>query len=329
MLEISRQINAQVVSIKPWLKDRALRAQKKEAWEEAVGMWRRLLRLCQPESVDAAEAHYHLGMLNDRMGEMTKSIFHLGCAVRLQPASARYHQGFGRAFLNLHHFRLAKSHFEEALKLEPKRDAHWRHYSWALFQSGEVDRAIHAAERALKIKPESERCLWLLVHLLTERKRWKEASKVLHRWRERASSSKQFQACLLWSQKKYALSLQGAVHHHLRKRISCDGKPFNLGHLREAERIWVRFCQAHPDFSQRRANLRLIRIWAGAAVIVSSAILIDGEDSLSLLLASFAKRFDVKNYELEAAIRILKTPDLGKSLSDYDKSPLESHPLEN
>jgi len=288
MLEVSRQLHSPVVSIKPWLRERAFRAQKKETWDEAVEMWRRLLRLCQPESDEAAEAHYHLGMLNDRLGEMTKSIFHLGCAVRLQPTSARYHQGFGRAFLNLHHFRLAKSHFEEALKLEPKRDAHWRHYAWALFQAGEVDRAIRAAERALRIKPESERCLWLMVHLLTERKRWKEASKILHSWREKAASSEQFQACLLWSQKKYALSLQGAVHHHLRKRVSCDGKPFNLGHLREAEKIWVRFCQTHADFSQKRANLRLIRIWAGAAVIVGAGVITDSEDSLSLPLSPFA-----------------------------------------
>ena len=76
--------------------------------------------------------------------------------------------------------------------------------------------------------------------------------------------------------------------------------------------LWIKFSNQHDDFSQKRANLRLVRIWAGAAAIVALG------DSQSLTFEQFAKRFDVKAYELEAAVRMMTTPDLGRRLAPYE-----------
>jgi tetratricopeptide (TPR) repeat protein len=301
-----------VVNLKSWLRDRASKAESQKDFESAVKAWRQILRVSGRENEAAAEAHYHLGLVNERLKEMTKSVFHLGCAVRLQPESARYHLAFGRVFLELRHFRLAKTHFEKALRLEPQNENHWRHYAWALFQSGELDRAIEIAHKALELNPHSERCLWLNIHLLTERRRWKEAAQKLQQWKKSRPHSKNLKICLQWSQRRYALSMQGAVHQWMRKNTLCDGHPFYLNHIRAAQKIWLDFCVEHPEFSEKRANLRLVRIWAGASLIVALS------DSRSIPFEQFAKRFEVKSYELEAAVRMLQAPNLGRRLAAYE-----------
>lgn len=302
-----------VVPISSWLKDRASKAGRQGDLDGALSLWRRYLKHSSKDALMTAEAHYELGLVNDRLGEATRAVFHFGSAVRLEPSNPRYHQAFGRTFLNLHHFRLAKGHFEEAIRLEPANDCHWRHYSWALFQAGDLDRALKAAKKALQLKPQSERCLWLYVHLLTEKRLWKDAARTLQQWRRVRPHSKRLQFCIEFSQKKFSLSLQGAVHQFIRKRLVCDGKPFQLAHIRAAEQVWSQFCERYQEFSQKRAQLRLVRIWALASAIFSL------KNSFSGDYEKLARRYDIKTYELEAAVRIVAGPDLGEKLVPHER----------
>lgn len=302
-----------VVSLEPWLWNRASKAEADGNWGAAVDEWRRLLRFKGKKTEATAagidEIHFRLGVANLKSEQAVKGLFHLREAIRLNPSRAEYFEAFGRAFGLLGDWKLARQNFEKSIALNPKSDQCWAHYAGSLYQLRDLDAAERAAKQACRLNPDSEKGLFIHVMTLTEMHRWQEVGQKLKIWRNSGRHSDQLRAGLELSRRRYRLSLQGAVHVFLRKRMKVDGHPLSILDLRAAERAWIRFCREQPEFGRKRANLRLVRIWTAALVCMTL------ESKTSVDIESLSREFEVKSYELMSAHRILKEPPLGARIA--------------
>lgn len=311
------QFRATVTNVSDWLSSKADSFEKQERYAEAIPLLKKLLdrkMLSGQGPEELAELHFRLGKLHFRLQRRIKCVFHLKAAIQYKSSEPQYHELYGRCFLLSGHWRVASHQFEKALHSKKDSPELWVLYAWSCLKLKDKKKAVRAAAKSLQLplKPaRADTVFPQLAQIFVETGSWKELSALFKKWKKLAPESRStaFRQYLEASRRKYRLSFQGAVHHFMRRRIKFDGKPFQLRHLQEAERLWLRFCEKENRFASKRAHLRLTKVWAAASLLLSLKSMMglapkpQSADDLHELVA---KELRVAAHEVEAASKILQ-----------------------
>ena len=148
---------------------------------------------------DSAGAHYALGIVYDRMGNVQQAMLEFNKVVRLDPADPRPHLYLGEKYANNSQFQLAISSFAKAIKIDPSnvealkdyaflclshdQDRLWRNanralesaikirandaeilmnYAYTLYLNDEFQRAVEYYQRSLEVRPNWEKTYYNL-----------------------------------------------------------------------------------------------------------------------------------------------------------------------
>lgn len=300
------RFDAPLVSLNDWLVSKAVSLEKRNLKAEAVSCWRKLLdrQIFEGASeLSSAEVHFRIGCLQLELGNRIKAVFHFRSAIRLDPKRAAYFEAFGRCFLLSGHWRIAKHQFEKALRLDGTSQPLWAVYAWTTLKSGETHRALKISDKVLASQSANEECFLYLAQILSETGQWSKLSALIKKWKaaQKGAPGPVLKRTVDECRRRYRLCFQGAVHQFIRKRAPVDGQPFTLKDLRVAEAVWLKFCQKQSAFANRRASLRLTKVWAAASY--ASLLAEEDEEGIERL----ARRFIVKSHEIRAARGLLKS----------------------
>jgi tetratricopeptide (TPR) repeat protein len=262
-------MSTKTIHLNDWLQQKARSSEKKRQFKEAIDCWDRLLKRMTRASgkeaadvSDLAQIHYRLGMAHRALKDHNKSIYHLKYSIRLDSSVPRYYEAFGKAYLSGGHWRVAKAQFEKAVSLDPKNRVYLRQYAWVLMMMGKKEEARSFSMKALSLKPTDRESQWNLVRIYMECEMYVHAQqllKIMERSWKRDLDRVEFllQEC----RDKLEASFEGAVMKCLRKGMKCDGDPFTLAQLRDAEKLWIDYCLS--KFFKRDAQ-NIPHIWAAA-----------------------------------------------------------------
>jgi tetratricopeptide (TPR) repeat protein len=84
--------------------------------ERAADELRKLLRIRPAEE----RAHFQLGNILSRQGQLPEAVFHYECALEIRPANVLAHMNLAIALIALGKEAEAKTHLEEAVRLDPQ-----------------------------------------------------------------------------------------------------------------------------------------------------------------------------------------------------------------
>lgn len=148
---------------------------------------------------DSAGAHYALGVVFDRMGNVQQAMLEFNKVAKLDPADPRPHLYLGEKYANNSQFQLAISSFATAIKIDPSnvealkdyaflclshdQDRLWRNanralesaikirandaeilmnYAYTLYLNDEFQRAVEYYQRSLEVRPNWEKTYYNL-----------------------------------------------------------------------------------------------------------------------------------------------------------------------
>lgn len=128
---------------------------------QAIDCFRRVVQL-RPES---AEAHYHLGDAQERLGDFQAAAGSYHRAVALQPDSPELYCHLARVLYRGGALQPATEVYKRALALDPKRYDVYNDFGLVLTDMGDFGAAIEAFRRALILKPGSAKTIASLGYL--------------------------------------------------------------------------------------------------------------------------------------------------------------------
>ncbi len=105
------------------------------------------------EKENFAQAHFSLGNLYLRQGELQKSKDQYLLALKLDPRVKRAHLNLGNVYFNEGNYSLAEKEFSEEIKLYPRNEKAYNNLSTLYRLERDYPRAIEYAEKALQAKP--------------------------------------------------------------------------------------------------------------------------------------------------------------------------------
>jgi tetratricopeptide (TPR) repeat protein len=298
-------MGTQIVSLQNWLEKRARLCEKEKLYKEAVFYWERVLqvltRSVASEDVDVvrlAAVHYRLGQVHRLIKDPTKSLYHLKHSVRLNSSEPRYFQAFGKAFLSGGHLKVAKAQFEKAIELDPKNTNYIRQYAQVLLMLGKKDKAYSSARKAFEMKPDLKENRMILARIFIESDMFIPALSVLDGIKKKSERTLDLiDDC---TEKLYT-TFEGSVLKMLRKGMKCDGKPFTVKHLKEAESIWVDYC-LHRKFGDKWDAMP--NVWAAASALYVTYL----EETASFEFDEILERFQVSSIEVWPYLKKFQLP---------------------
>jgi len=112
------------------------------------------------------DAHYNLGVVLGRQGNLDDAVLHLTEAVRLDPSNFKAHNNLGIVLNGMGHPDEAISHFEKALAINSRFKTAYINLAVALNKKGQIDDAIGCLKKALALDPNDSEAQRFLASLL-------------------------------------------------------------------------------------------------------------------------------------------------------------------
>ncbi|MCZ6680814.1 MAG: tetratricopeptide repeat protein, partial [Candidatus Poribacteria bacterium] len=121
------------------------------AWEDAISEFTGAIEL-DPAYI---EAWYNRGLLYDRLGALEKARDDFKQVIAQMPTFHAARHNLGILYIKQRQWEEAKQVFEETLEIDPQdADAHYHLADIYLNRYGDVDRAIHSLQYAIKCDPD-------------------------------------------------------------------------------------------------------------------------------------------------------------------------------
>ncbi len=119
-------------------------------WENSIRIFEQALRVTENNHL----AHYNLGTLLHKQGELEKAVAHYSRALQIKPDMLEAHYNLGVALTQTGRSNEAITHYSEALKLEPRHEKAHNDLGVALAMQGKTKEAISHFSEALRIRPD-------------------------------------------------------------------------------------------------------------------------------------------------------------------------------
>ncbi|MBN8554269.1 MAG: hypothetical protein J0L93_02395 [Deltaproteobacteria bacterium] len=309
-----------LISLNAWLEQKARNSEKKRHYKDAISRWDNLLIRMTRVSANSdsssvggaaaadvselAQIHYRLGMAHRALKDLSKSIYHLKYSIRLDSSVPRYYEAFGKAHLAEGHWLVAQEQFEKAVSLDPKNRIYLRQYAWVLMMMGRKDEARSFSMKALSLKPSDKESQWHLVRIYMESEMPLHAYELLKIMKRGAKrDQKRVEELLEECRNKLEGTFEGSVIRCLRAGMKCDGKPFTIAQLREAEQMWKDYCLS--KYFRKEAQ-GLPNVWAAAAAWLVYYLNHEADSSFTADADFIFSRFAASSVEVWPCIKRLQ-----------------------
>lgn len=129
----------------------ALTWKQTQIWRDSERLWRHALAV-GPES---STAHYNLGYVLQKRGELPEAIGHYRNSLELNPAAADAHYYLGGALAELADLEGAVEHYRQALEIRPSFWGVHHNLAIVLERQGKLEEATQQYRQAVRINPAS------------------------------------------------------------------------------------------------------------------------------------------------------------------------------